>query len=101
MRHNRSPGREPLGWHRKLDPNPVGMAASRPLLLPPVMYSENSCMFENLSSASDRRRCLGLIVLLLFALFLGTATGQSISQSTEPPKQVPGVGATVQDQPTP
>jgi len=62
------------------------------------MYPENSCMFENRSSASDRRRSVALIVLL-FALLLGTATGQSASQSTEPPKQVPGVGATVQDQP--
>ena len=65
------------------------------------MYPENSCMLENLSSAFDRRRYLALIVLLLFALLAGTATGQNTSQSTEPPKQVPGVGATVQDQPAP
>ena len=68
--------------------------------LPTLMYPENSCMFENRSSAFDRRRSLALIVLLL-ALLLGTATGQSASQSTEPPKHVPGVGATVQDQPAP
>ena len=47
-----------------------------------------------------RRRSLALIVLLA-VLLLGSAAGQTVSQPTEPPKPVPGIGTTVQDQPAP
>ena len=46
-----------------------------------------------------RRRTLAAILLLL-ALLLATATGQTAPQTAEPPKQVPGIGTSVQDQPT-
>ena len=46
-----------------------------------------------------RRRTLAAILLFL-ALLLATAIGQTAPQTTEPPKQVPAVGATVQDQPS-
>ena len=43
------------------------------------------------------RRPLAFLVLLL-ALLLGSSTGQTVSQPTEPPKPVQGIGTTVQEQ---
>jgi hypothetical protein len=64
------------------------------------MYSETSDMLDNCAPAISRRLSLAFVILL-FLVSLGSATGQTVSQSTEPPKPVPGVGAAVQDQPTP
>jgi hypothetical protein len=49
-------------------------------------------------SNSSRRRSLAFVVLLL-ALLLGSSAGQTVSQPPDPPKPVPGIGTTVQDQP--
>jgi hypothetical protein len=57
-------------------------------------------MLNNPALQIPRRRLLAFIVFLL-ALLLASAAGQTASQPTDPPKPVPGIGATVQDQPTP
>ncbi len=57
-------------------------------------------MIDTRSSAFARCKPLVLIVFVL-ALLLGSAVGQTLSQSTEQPKTVPGMGTSVQDQPAP
>ena len=57
-------------------------------------------MLTNRSLTSSRRWLLALTVVLL-ALLLGSATGQTVAQRPEPPKPVQGIGAPVQDQPAP
>ena len=65
-----------------------------------LLYSEASRMSENSSPAVSRRLSLASASLFV-ALLLGSATAQTVSQSAEPPKPVPGIGAAVQDQPPP
>lgn len=62
------------------------------------MYSEISCMTENFSSLVSPRRYTAFVILL-FLLLLGSTAGQTVSEPTEPPKPVPGIGTAVQDQP--
>jgi len=57
-------------------------------------------MFENPSTVGLRRLSPAFLILLL-ALLLGSAAGQTVAQPTEPPKPVPGVGAPAQDQSSP
>ena len=57
-------------------------------------------MIDTRSSAFARCKPLVLIVFVL-ALLLGSAVGQTLSQSAEQPKTVPGMGTSVQDQPAP
>ena len=63
------------------------------------MYSENSRMIENPKSALAHRRSLAFVVFLL-AFLLASAVGQTVSQPTQPPQPVHGLGATVKDQPS-
>ena len=65
-----------------------------------LMYSEASRMSENSSPAVSRRLSLASVCLFV-ALLLGSATAQTVSQSTEPPKPVSGIGTAVQDQQSP
>ena len=55
----------------------------------------------NTTDPNTLRRRLLVFVVLLLALLPGSATGQTVSQPTEPPKPVPGIGTAVQDQPPP
>src|ERR1035438_3723569 len=55
-------------------------------------------MLNNSALQITRRRSLAFLVFLL-ALLLASAAGQTVSQPTDPSKPVPGMGATVQDQP--
>ena len=64
------------------------------------MYPEVSFMLTNRLPAY--LRCLSLaLVFLVVSLLIGSAAGQTVSQPTEPPKLVPGMGTAVQDQATP
>jgi len=60
------------------------------------MYSVSACMSEH-STPPYFRRSLGFVAILL-VLLLGIATAQTAPQPTEP-KEVPGAGVAVQDQP--
>jgi hypothetical protein len=55
-------------------------------------------MLNNPALQITRRRSLALLVVLL-GLLLMSAAGQTVSQPTDPSKPVPGMGATVQEQP--
>ena len=62
------------------------------------MYPEISFMLTNRLPAY--LHCLSLaLVFLVVSFWIGSAAGQTVSQPTEPPKPVPGMGTTVQDQP--
>src|SRR5271165_2691146 len=60
------------------------------------MYSVSACMSEH-STPPYFRRSLAFVAILL-VLLLGIVTAQTVPQPTEP-KEVHGVGVTVQDQP--
>jgi len=64
------------------------------------MYSETSCMTKNRLPVFPYCWALAFLAVLL-ALCLGVAAGQSPGQANEPSKPVPGIGATIQDQPSP